>query len=81
MYIRTILLKLSHKTCANQHVDKLIRQISEDHDIQHLPRIFSIVDIQVQLVHLTKHPIFMDIHFPSIDIYRTKHTLNGPVEQ
>ena len=49
-------------------MDFLIRQIFEGQDIQHLPRIFSIMDIQVQLVHPTKHLIFMDIQ-------DTKHTL------
>ena len=46
----------------------LIRQIFEGQDIQHLPRIFTIVDIQVQLVHPAKHSVSMEIH-------GTKHTL------
>jgi len=51
-------------------VDILIRQIFEGHDIQHLPRIFPVVDIQGSFVHPTKYPVSMDIH-------RTKHTLDG----
>ena len=51
-------------------MDILICQIFKGQDIQHLPRIFLVMNIQVQLVDPTKHLVSMDIH-------GTKHTLDG----
>ena len=58
-------------------MDKLIRQIFLDNEIQHLGGIFSIYGFPYPSDSPTKHTQSMDGPIPSMEIQATKHTLRG----